>query len=343
MPFRNISDFGINVGTMPKGKHNSICDVEGVKVGHCTVEDENHHTGVTVIMPSEKNPFVYKLPAACTVFNGFGKTAGTIQIEELGTLETPIALTNTLNVGIVHDAIVDYMVTRCEEEGEELRSVNPVVCECNDSHLNKISDRAVKKEHIFEAIEDASDIFEMGAIGAGRGMVCHGLKGGIGSSSRIINIKKKSYTLGVLVLTNHGRLDRLLVDGMNIGKDIAEKIKGNEQDKGSCIIIMATDAPLDSRQIKRVLNRACIGLGRLGSYMGHGSGEVAIGFSTANEIDSHSDKVTRKIKIFNEDYIDDVFIAMSEATEEAILRSMINAEKMTGYGGNTVHSLTEFL
>ena len=341
--YRSISEFGIDVGCMPKGKLDSICDVPGVKVGHSTIDTNVNKTGVTVILPSEKNSFVYKLPAASVVINGFGKTLGTIQIDELGLLETPIALTNTLNVGLIHDALVDYMIERCELEGVALSSVNPVVAECNDSHLNNIIRKAVTREHFREAAGSASKIFLQGDIGAGKGMVCHGLKGGIGSASRVIKYGNLQYHLGVLVLTNHGRLENLRINGNSVGRKIAEQITGNEQDKGSCIIIMATDLPLDSRQIKRVLRRSSVGLARLGSYIGNGSGEVAIGFSTANSLVWDIGKPIETIERFNEACIDDVFVAMAESTEEAVLRSMLNSEATIGYSGEKVHSLKEFL
>ena len=184
----------ITIGRMAKGSLNSIADVPGVRVGHCTVDNERHKTGVTVILPCEDDIFKNKMVAACHVLNGFGKTAGLVQIEELGTLETPIALTNTLNVGKVHDALVEYMLRRCQEEGVELRSVNPIVCECNDATLNRIAARAVGQEEVFSAIENACTDFALGDVGGGKGMICHDLKGGIGSSSRQLIFDGKLYT-----------------------------------------------------------------------------------------------------------------------------------------------------
>ena len=183
-----LSDYGISVGTLPSGPLGKISDVPGVTVGHCTVDTQTHKTGVTVVMPCADDMFAQKLPAAACVLNGFGKTAGLVQIGELGTLETPIALTNTLNVGLVYDAMVEYMVGRCAQSGTALRSVNPVVAECNDGGLNDIARRAVRQEHVFAAIENARADFEEGDVGAGKGMVCHGLKGGIGSASRIVEL-----------------------------------------------------------------------------------------------------------------------------------------------------------
>lgn len=341
---RRIEDYGIVIGRLPKGKLNKITDVEGVKVGHFTIDTEENKTGVTVVLPIEKNIFESKLTAAACVFNGFGKTTGLMQIEELGTLETPIAMTNTLNVGIVYDAIVEYMIDDCERCSIDMESVNPVICECNDSGLNYIRRRAVTKQHVFEAIRNSCVDFEEGDIGGGKGMTCHKLKGGIGSASRIIELDGKEYTVGVLVQSNHGLLEDFAINGDNIGKRIAEDVNvDGKVDKGSIIIIVATDIPLSSRQLKRICKRASVGLARLGSYIGHGSGEVVIGFTTANTIkhDEISDIVA--INIMNENNMDLPFRAVAEACEEAVLNSMITANPVKGYKGNTRESLKHFI
>ena len=335
-----IRDFGIVVGELPTGRLNKISDVPGVKVGHSTIATESHNTGVTVVMPCEDDPFTSKLPCAAFVLNGFGKTAGLVQIDELGTLETPIALTNTLNVGLVHDAMVEYMIRTAKTK---LRSVNPVVCECNDASLSDIRERAVKQEHVFAAIESASEDFAEGAVGCGRGTTCHGLKGGVGSASRVIEIDGKQYTLGVLIQSNHGRLSDLTVEGANIGRDIQRTLEENSPDKGSCIVILATDAPLSDRQLKRVIKRCSVGLARLGSFIGHGSGEVFIGFSTANRISAADRRGIIPVSQLNEDRIDLLFRAAAECTEEAVLNSMAAAEKVTGPKNTVRHSLDEFL
>src|SRR6056297_3398187 len=280
-----VEDFNIKLGKLPKGKRNKISDVQGIKVGHYTIDKDENKTGVTVVIPKESNMFTEKLTAASYVINGFGKTTGLVQLNELGTLETPIALTNTLNIGLVHDAVVEFMIKECEKENIELKSVNPIICECNDSGLNNIRNRVVKKEHVFEAIKNSKKDFEEGDIGGGKGMTCHDLKGGIGSSSRILKLDKKDYKVGALVQSNHGLINDLMINGNNIGKEIEKKINRSDKlDKGSLIIILATDIPLSNRQLKRICKRAVIGLARLGSYIGHGSGEVVIGFSTANII-----------------------------------------------------------
>ncbi len=331
----------LKIGRMPKGRRNAITDVSGVKVGHCTVDNDRHKTGVTVVLPCDHDIFREKLVAACHVLNGFGKTAGLMQIQELGTLETPIALTNTLNVGLVHDAMVEYMCRRGEENGCNVRSVNPVICECNDASLNDIRHRAVGQKEVFSAIESASEDFVLGDVGAGKGMTCHDLKGGIGSSSRIITIGEETFTLGVLALTNHGCLSDLTISGDPIGKRIEEKIKEDTPDQGSCILILATDLPLSSRQLGRIIRRCAVGLARLGSYTGHGSGEVMIGFSTANRIPAEGNCFS--LRCIHENQIDKAFRAAAEATEEAVLRSMLEAHSVTGYSGKVRRSLREFV
>ncbi len=335
-------DIGLTIGRLPTGPRNLISDVPGVTVGHATVDTPQSKTGVTVVMPSKENPFTHKLPAAAFVWNGFGKTAGLVQVEELGRLETPIALTNTLNVGKVHDAMVEYMLGRCQAEGVRLTSVNPVICECNDSTLNDISLRVVGREEVFSAIESASPDFAEGDVGGGKGMICHGLKGGIGSSSRQVEFDGVPYTVGVLVQTNHGCLEDLTVNGQLIGPQLAQTVAAGKPDKGSCIAILATDLPLDSRQLGRVARRMSVGLARLGSYVGHGSGEVFLAFSTANLEDAENKAATYPVTAFREDEIDPVFRAAAEACEEAVLHSMLLADTVTGWQGNTIYSLREF-
>lgn len=339
---KRARDFGISVGLLPCGPFNRITDVPGVTVGHHTLDTEQNKTGVTVVMPCTENPFFHKLPAAAFVLNGFGKTLGLVQVQELGTLETPIALTNTLNVGLVHDAIVQYMIDRCREDGlGYLRSVNPVVCECCDATLNNIHSRAVRSEHVFAAIRSADVYFEEGDVGAGKGMICHGLKGGIGSASRVIEIGNNKYTLGVMVLTNHGRLPDLTINGKRIGSELADKLMQYAPDKGSCIVIAATDLPLDSRQLGRVLRRASVGLARLGSYIGEGSGEVFLGFSTANAFDPREKESVRSGQLFAENNLDLPFRAIAECTEEAVLNSLLTSDAVVGHTGKKIVGLSE--
>ena len=337
-------DFGITVGELPAGPLNRISDVPGVTVGHATIATETHNTGITVVLPCADNPFVRKLPCASFVLNGFGKTAGLVQIDELGTLETPIALTNTLNVSLVHDAMVEYMIRRCRAEGVSLRSVNPVVCECNDASLNDIQERAVRAEHVFAAIESAGTDFTEGAVGCGRGMTCHGLKGGVGSASRVLKLDGRAYTLGVLVQANHGRLKDLTIAGDNVGADIQRQMDESLPDKGSCIVILATDLPASDRQLRRIVKRCSVGLARLGSFIGHGSGEVFIGFSTANRLPAEDDRrAVIPCQQLNERYIDRAFRAAAEATEEAVLNALCAAEDVTGPTGTMRLALSNFL
>lgn len=331
----------IKIGRMEPGKHNRITDVPGVTVGHCTVNNDRHKTGVTVVMPCQDDIFKNKMVAACHVLNGFGKTAGLMQIQELGTLETPIALTNTLNVGLVHDAMVEYMCRTAEEHGYAIRSVNPVICECNDASLNDIRHRAVGEKEVFSAIESASEDFAMGDVGAGKGMTCHDLKGGIGSASRLLQVGEETFTVGVLVLSNHGSLKDLTINGDNIGMDIERRIREDTPDEGSIIMIVATDLPVTSRQLGRIIRRCSVGLARVGSYIGHGSGEVMIGFSTANRI--ADDGGMMQLKCIQESNMDKAFRAVAEATEEAVLKSMLSAGQVTGYSGKIRRSLREFV
>ncbi len=338
---KRIRDYGVALDTLPTGPLNKITDVPGVLVGHCTIDTPQHKTGVTMLLPRPENPFTHQYPAASFVLNGFGKSIGLLQIDELGTLETPIALTNTLNVGLVHDALVEYMVQRCQSEGVPLTSVNPVVCECNDSTLSDICQRAVQKEHVFSAIASASRDFEEGAVGGGCGMVCHGLKGGIGSASRIIELPEGRFTLGVLVQANHGRLPDLLLEGKPIGTRIDSE--NFEPDKGSIIVLLATDLPASDRQLKRILKRTSVGLARLGSFIGHGSGEVMIGFSTSNTIHRDAQEGILTQRVLNEEKIDLAFQAAAYACQEAVLNALATSKTTVGYQGDIRKSLAEFL
>jgi D-aminopeptidase len=342
MERKRAREFGIRTGRMPTGPLNKITDVPGVLVGHATIRDGRHNTGVTVILPSEGNVFRDKLVAASFVHNGFGKTAGTVQIDELGTLETPIALTNTLNVGAVSDALVGYMTELCEKDGIPLRSVNPVVGECNDAGLNAIEDRAVTAEHVREAIRTACADFEEGGVGAGAGTRCYGLKGGIGSASRIVKLDGRDYTLGVLVQSNYGATADLLIGGVPAGEEIARRIREEKEDEGSIMVVLACDIPLSARQLRRVVRRCSVGIARMGSYVGHGSGEVFLGFSTANVIRSGEEDIV-SFSCIREDRIDALFRAAGEATEEAILNSMLCADPVTAPDGRRVRSLREFM
>ena len=322
----------LSIGRLPHGSRNLITDVPGVRVGHATIDEGNCHTGVTVVLPPRENPFTDKLTAACCVFNGFGKTLGLVQVEELGQLETPIALTNTLNVGKVHDALVSYMIGLCQRDGIHLTSVNPVVCECNDSRISDIVRRPIGEQEVLAAIASASADFAQGAVGAGRGTICYGMKGGVGSSSRLMEIDGKTYTLGVLVQSNYGASADFRT--ACLPDELAEC------DQGSIILIAATDLPLSSRQLKRVLRRASVGMARLGSYIGHGSGEIAVGFTTA-QMETHGSFQTQTV--LREDLMNLPFRAIGECAEEAILQSLWHASPDHALDGTAIPSLRVFL
>ncbi|MEL7606697.1 MAG: P1 family peptidase [Sedimentibacter saalensis] len=335
-------DFGIAIGSLRKGKRNLITDVKGVKVGHVTLNDGNIKTGVTAVLPHEGNIFKEKVMASSCVINGFGKSMGILQIEELGTIETPIIMTNTLSVGTAATGLVKYMLEQNEDIGSTTGTVNCVVTECNDGRLNDIRGLHVKEEHVLEAIKNASEDFEEGAVGSGTGMVCYSIKGGIGSSSRIVELDNKEYTLGAIVMSNFGSLKDLIIGGDKAGERIYNN-QQQEKDKGSIIMIIATDIPLSERQLKRVSKRAVIGLGRTGSYLGNGSGDICISFTTANILKHYSDTNIVSMKMLDDEAIDQVFRAAAEAVEESIISSMYHAETTVGINGNTRESLRDLL
>jgi len=351
MKNKRIADYGINIGKLRKGALNKITDVPGVTVGHSTIRDDTHNTGVTVIMPCEANIFYRKLVGASFVHNGFGKTTGTVQVDELGTLETPIALTNTLNVGLVSDALIQYTIDRCKREGGRAQSINTVVGECNDSMINTITERAVGYEHVMEAINTASRDFDEGNVGAGTGTQCYGMKGGIGSASRIITLDGKDYTIGILVQSNYGATADLRIDGKAVGEDVLDWMKrmdnsesediGAASDKGSIIVVLATDVPLTSRQLRRVIRRCSVGIARCGSYIGHGSGEVFLGFSTGNVISGNDDIMN--LRCVKENKLEELFRAAGEATEEGILKSMVCSDEVRAFNGKVLRSLADYL
>lgn len=341
---KRARDYGFALGKLPTGARNSITDVTGVTVGHCTIDDARFKTGVTAILPCAENPFFHKLPAGVCILNGFGKTAGLMQIQELGTIETPIILTSTLNVGLAHDALVGYMIERCAADGfDDLRSINPVVAECCDGTLSDIRARPVKAEHVRAAIAAASSELPDGCVGGGRGTICHGLKGGIGTASRLLEYDGQTYTIGLLTQTNHGRLVDLRIDGNPIGQELAKTIDPSAPDKGSVIAILATDLPLNGRQLSRVAARVSVGLSRLGSNIAHGSGDIFIAFSTANPYDPRETAAVRDTRAFQEELLDGPFRAAAECAEEAVLNSMLTATETTGHTGYTAKSLRDLL
>lgn len=339
---KRMRDYGVTIGRMEPGLRNSITDVPGVLVGNVTLCNGDIHTGVTAILPHAGNLYEDKVPAACQVFNGYGKSTGFIQIDEVGTIETPIILTNTLSVGSAGSALVEYMLKQNPEICKTLPTVNPVVCECNDGYLNDIRGLHIKREHVFQAIETAEEEFEEGAVGAGTGMCCFELKGGIGTASRRVSVGD-GYTLGVLALTNFGVLPDLMIAGIPAGRIISNGRITEHVEKGSVILIIATDIPLSARQLKRIARRASMGLARTGSYMGNGSGEISVAFSTANRVPQTANSDFQTITILDEWKIDAVFRAVVESVEEAVLNSMVCAAPTCGRDGHFKHSLNEYM
>ena len=326
----------------PKGKRNLISDVPGVKVGHVTLKDDEKfiHTGVTAILPHEGNLFQEKVAAGACVINGFGKSAGLVQIEELGTIETPILMTNTLSVGAGLNGLIQYMLKDNEDIGVSTGTVNCVVTECNDGELNDIRGMHVKEEHVLKALEKADEEFTEGGVGGGTGMCCMGLKGGIGSASRIITCNEKEYTLGAIVMSNFGVLGNLRIDGKRIKTEIP---KEDKPEKGSIIIVLGTDIPLSDRQLKRIAKRATVGLARVGSFLGNGSGDIAIAFSNGNRIPHYSKEDVLETKMFHDNAMDKLFDATAEVVEEAVISSMYHAETTKGIRNKVLYGLREFI
>lgn len=337
-----IREFGFEPGILSPGKWNAITDVEGVTVGHRTlIIGDSIRTGVTVISPHSGNLFMEKVPAAVSVGNGFGKALGFTQVRELGNLETPLALTNTLSVFTAANALVDHMLSL--PGNESVRSVNPVVGECNDGWLNDIRGRHVKKEDVREALGNASTgPVEEGNVGAGTGTLCMGFKGGIGSSSRKVNEDQGDYTVGVLVQTNFGGILSIL--GAPVGEELKKHYlaqNGRHHLDGSCMIVIATDAPLSARNLERLAKRSFLALGRVGSFMSNGSGDYAIAFSTHPEcrIPYRAGRPLEDSPELGNEYMSPLFLAVVEATEEAIYNSMFMAGDMTGQKGRMQKAL----
>ena len=328
---------GVVAGVLPTGRLNAITDVKGVKVGHVTlIEGENVRTGVTAILAHSGNLFKEKVPAAVYVGNGFGKLIGFTQIEELGNIETPVLLTNTLNTPLVADGLIEYMLSL--PGNEKVISINPVVGETNDGRLNDIRGRHIRHRHVREAIEQALDgpVAE-GSVGAGTGTVCFGFKGGIGTSSRVLPKSQGGYTVGALVQTNYG--GTLTINGAPVGRELAVK-KQDEQVEGSCMIVVATDAPLLHRNLKRLAKRATLALGRTGSVMSGGSGDYVIAFSSSQSLRLRAGSGKKNLpKELANSKMTPLFAAVIEATEEAIYNSLFKATTMTGKDGHKVEAL----
>ena len=320
-----LRDLGVSIGTLPAGPLDAITDVEGVRVGHTTiVRGENVRTGVTAILPHGGNLFQEKVAGAVYVGNGFGKIAGTTQVEELGEIETPIVLTSTLAVPRVADAVIDYMLAL--PGNEEVRSINPLVAETNDGRLSDIRSRPITRDDVFHALLSASGgPVQEGSVGAGTGTIAFGFKGGIGTASR----RAGGYTVGVLVQTNFG--GNLTIAGVPVPSPAARPAGG------SCLIVIATDAPLDARNLKRMAKRGIMGFARTGASGDNGSGDYVIAFSTANRI-RNGERAPRMVTLLPNEAMGPLFLATIEATEEAIINSLLRATTVTG-NGRTVEAL----
>jgi D-aminopeptidase len=343
---------GLSLGRFKPGKYNAITDVAGVRVGHSTiirgagplkVGKGPVRTGVTAILPNEGNVFEQRVVGGGFVLNGAGEVSGMTQVMEWGLIETPILLTNTLSVGSASDAAVQYMIEQHPGIGDYHDVVIPLVGECDDSWLNDIAGRHLKQSHVYEALQTASDgpVLE-GAVGGGTGMICCDFKGGIGTASRKLPEVHGGYTLGVLVMSNFGKMHNLRFGGLPVGEFLEGRYRSlskRGQTYGSIIAVLATDAPLLQHQINRLCKRVALGIGRVGSFAAHGSGEIVVGFSTANQIPRETKKMIHRIKILLDQRLDPLYEATIEATEEAILNALCMARDMEGANGNFVPAL----
>ncbi|HET8728237.1 MAG TPA: P1 family peptidase [Alphaproteobacteria bacterium] len=329
---RPLRELGIVVGDLPTGPHNTIADVDGVLVGHATLVDGAIQTGVTAVLPHGGDLFREKVPAAAYVLNGFGKSVGLMQIDELGTVETPILLCNTFAVGACATALIRRAVAADPAIGREAGTVNPAVFECNDGHLNDLHAFAVGAAEVDAAIAAASAEFAQGAVGAGRGMSAFGHKGGIGSASRMVELDRRGFTVGALVLANFGRASDLTVASVPVGRHLSGR--AGQVDRGSIIMVLATDVPLEHRQLRRVAKRAGVGLARTGSFLGNGSGDVAVAFSTAERVRHDEQRDLVPSARLNEGRIDRLFRAAAECVEEAILNALCCAGTVVGRDGH---------
>jgi D-aminopeptidase len=341
LPRPRARELGIRIGILPPGAANAVTDVGGVRVGHTTlVEGDDVRTGVTVIVPHGGNVFREKVPAAVFVANGFGKLTGISQVQELGTLETPIALTGTLNTFSVADALVDWTLSR--PGNEKVESVNPVVGECNDGYLSDARRRPVSRNHALAAIAAAAEgVVAEGSVGAGTGTRCLGWKGGIGTSSRRLPGKLGGWTLGVLVQTNFSGV--LTVAGAPVGVELGRHVYRAElepPERGSCMIVVATDAPVDARQLRRLAARTPMGLARAGAFASSGSGDYAIAFTThpGCRVGADASGVRSALALADDD-LSPLLLAAVEATEEAVINSLCAATTVSGLGGHTAEAI----
>jgi len=328
------------IGTLASGPRDSIADVGDVTVGHATLADGSVQTGVTLIRPHTADVYREPLPAASAVLNGFGKTTGLLQLDELGMLESPIALTNTFAVGTIATAMIRHAVAANSAIGRTSPTLNPLVAECNDGWLNDLHAFAVGEAHYRLAHDAATADFAQGAVGAGRGMSCFELKGGIGSASR--RTTDPRWIVGALVLANFGRLAQLTIAGLPIGRKLANASRDAHAGDGSIIVVLAVDAPLSHRQLRRLAFRAGAGIARTGANFAHGSGDIAIAFATAERIARRQRNAATRTTI-GDDALDPLFDAAAEATEQAIIHALFAAETVEGRDGQVRTSITERL
>lgn len=341
MPPNRAREIGLGWGSLPPGPHNAITDVPGVRVGHQTLwQGDSIRTGVTAILPHDDSLLHRKVPAASQVLNGFGKSIGLMQLDELGQLETPILLTNTFGVAACAEALIRHAIAAEPRIGRELSTVNPVVLECNDGYLNDIQAMAVTPQDAAAALAAATPgPMRSGAIGAGTGMSCFGLKGGIGTASRLLEIDGTTFTLGALVLANFGAPgDLRLPDGRRL-----EASGAVVPERGSVIVVLATDVPLEHRQLRRLAARAGTGIAWTGSFWGHGSGDIGLAFSTAETLPHAAETALLPRHVLAEARIDLLFRAAAEATAEAVMDAMVAADSTTGFQGHHRRSLREIL
>lgn len=323
------------------GPKNLITDVPGVLVGQTTIQTNHLQTGVTAIIPASGNLFRQKLVASCHVINGFGKSTGLVQIKELGTLETPLILTNTFAVGTAYTSLVKYMLQANPEIGTTTGTVNPVVLECNDGHINAIRALGIKEADVQAALEQAGPDFLEGNVGGGTGMRCYNLKGGIGSTSRQIMIDRKPFMLGVLVMANFGFLEDLTIYGQPIGQQLVQH--RNLPENGSIITVIATDIPFNERQLQRLAKHSSVGITRSGSFAGNGSGEITLAFSTANRVDHFAQQELSVKTAINDTQMDRYFRVIVDTVNEAILSALVHAQTVVDRQGNPCWSLRDAL
>ncbi|KVQ09324.1 P1 family peptidase [Burkholderia ubonensis] len=329
--------------TLPAGPRGTIADVPGVTVGHCTLDAGAVQTGVTVVKPHAGDVYRSKAPAGAAVINGFGKSVGLVQVDELGVLDTPIALTNTFGVGAVAHAQIRAAIAANPRIGRDWPTVNPLVFECNDGYLNDLHAFAVGASHYDDACRAATRDVVRGAVGAGRGMSCFDLKGGIGSASRIAAAAGRSYTVGALVLANFGRLPMLTLGGVPVGRIVTARTSAGQaapSEQGSIIMLLATDAPLDARQLARLARRAAAGLARTGSVYGHGSGDIALAFSTAYTI-AHDALFVTLPALLADSVLDPLFQAAAESVEHAIVDALLQAVTVAGRDAHVRQALRD--